>query len=146
MEVITVLFPYILRGLRVTLSVTAVALISGLFFGLVIAILRVYGGEWISKILAAYVAAIRALPHILLIAHHLFYDRAHRRSFSVLGRFALHRDHQQRLSGRNCAGCNPIRTRRTNDGSPFYRHEPTESDLACGPSPGVPACHPTVVQ
>jgi polar amino acid transport system permease protein len=67
MEVITVLIPYILRGLRVTLSVTAVALISGLFFGIVIAILRVYGSEWISKILAAYVATIRALPHILLI-------------------------------------------------------------------------------
>jgi len=67
MEVITVLVPYILRGLRVTLSVTAVALFSGLIFGIVIAILRVYGSAWISRILAAYVATIRALPHILLI-------------------------------------------------------------------------------
>ena len=67
MEVITVLVPYILRGLGVTLSVTGVALFSGLLFGTVMAILRVYGTEWISKFLAGYIATLRALPHILLI-------------------------------------------------------------------------------
>jgi polar amino acid transport system permease protein len=66
-EIITVLIPYILRGLEVTLSVTAVALFSGLTIGALLAILRVYGGKVLSRILAAYVAAIRSLPHVLLL-------------------------------------------------------------------------------
>jgi polar amino acid transport system permease protein len=67
MEVLTVLVPYILRGLRITLSVTGVALASGLLFGTVLAILRVYGGKGLSKGIAVYVTVIRALPHILLL-------------------------------------------------------------------------------
>jgi polar amino acid transport system permease protein len=67
MEVLTVLVPYILRGLRITLGVTGVALASGLLFGSILAILRVYGGEWISRVIAVYVTVIRALPHILLL-------------------------------------------------------------------------------
>jgi polar amino acid transport system permease protein len=67
MEVLTVLVPYILRGLRVTLSVTGVALFSGLLFGTLLAILRVYGGNLLSKVIAGYVTVIRALPHILLL-------------------------------------------------------------------------------
>lgn len=67
MEVITVLVPYILRGLSVTLSVTAVALGTGLLFGIILAILRVYGEPSISKFLAAYITIIRSLPHILLL-------------------------------------------------------------------------------
>ena len=67
MEVITVLIPYVLRGLSVTLEVTAVALGFGLFFGTLQAILRVYGGKVLSSAIALYVSAIRALPHILLL-------------------------------------------------------------------------------
>jgi polar amino acid transport system permease protein len=67
MEVLTVLIPYILRGLSITLEVTAVALGIGLFFGSILAILRVYGGNLISKVLAAFVSLLRALPHILLL-------------------------------------------------------------------------------
>ena len=67
MEVLTILVPYILRGLKVTLSVTAVALFSGLFFGSIMAIVRVYGGEWISRATSIYVTIIRSLPQILLI-------------------------------------------------------------------------------
>ena len=67
MEVITVLIPYILRGLRVTLSVTGVALGTGLLFGAILAILRVYGTSFISTIIAGYVTVIRSLPHILLL-------------------------------------------------------------------------------
>lgn len=67
MEVITVLIPYILRGLSVTLSVTAVALGAGLIFGTMLAILRVYGTPWISTFLAGYINIIRSLPHILLL-------------------------------------------------------------------------------
>ena len=67
MEVITVLIPYILRGLNVTLEVTAVALGFGLFFGTLLAIMRVYGGKALSNAIMLYVSAIRALPHILLL-------------------------------------------------------------------------------
>ena len=67
MEVITVLIPYILRGLDVTLKVTAVALGFGLFFGTLLAIMRIYGGKTLSNAIMLYVSAIRALPHILLL-------------------------------------------------------------------------------
>ena len=67
MEVLTVLVPYILRGLRVTLSVTAYALGFGLVFGTFLALLRVYGGKFISKFVALYVAFIRSMPHVLLL-------------------------------------------------------------------------------
>ena len=67
MEVITVLIPYVLRGLDVTLKVTAVALGFGLFFGTLLAIMRVYGGKVLSNAIMLYVSAIRALPHILLL-------------------------------------------------------------------------------
>jgi polar amino acid transport system permease protein len=67
MEVITVLIPYILRGLQVTLSVTGVALGTGLLVGTILAILRVYGTPIISTIIAGYVTVIRSLPHILLL-------------------------------------------------------------------------------
>ena len=67
MEVITVLVPYILRGLSVTLSVTAVALGTGLLFGTILAIARVYGTKWVSTFLSGYITVIRSLPHILLL-------------------------------------------------------------------------------
>jgi polar amino acid transport system permease protein len=67
MEVLSVLVPYILRGLSVTLEVTAVALSLGLLFGSILAILRVYGGGLLSKILTQFVTVLRALPHILLL-------------------------------------------------------------------------------
>ena len=67
MEVITVLIPYVLRGLDVTLKVTAVALGFGLFFGTLLAIMRVYGGKALSSTIMLYISAIRALPHILLL-------------------------------------------------------------------------------
>jgi polar amino acid transport system permease protein len=66
-EILTVLVPYILRGLEITLEVTAIALSAGLLFGSMVAILRVYGGNTISKVLAGYVTVIRALPHVLLL-------------------------------------------------------------------------------
>jgi polar amino acid transport system permease protein len=67
MAELAVLIPYILRGLSITLEVTAVALGIGLFFGAILAILRVYGGNLTSKVLSAFVSLLRALPHILLL-------------------------------------------------------------------------------
>jgi polar amino acid transport system permease protein len=67
MEVFTELIPYILQGLNVTLEVSAIALSFGLFFGVILAILRVYGGSLLSRIVGYYVTILRALPHILLL-------------------------------------------------------------------------------
>ena len=67
MEVLTVLVPYILRGLKITLGVTGVALSAGLLFGALIAVLRVYAGKLVGRVLAGYVTVIRALPHVLLL-------------------------------------------------------------------------------
>jgi len=67
MELFTELIPYVLRGLNVTLEVTAVALGVGLIFGALLAIGRVYGGKVLSRALGIYVSVIRALPHILLL-------------------------------------------------------------------------------
>jgi polar amino acid transport system permease protein len=59
--------PYILRGLSVTLEVTVVALGFGLLFGAALALLRVYGGGALSRVVGYYVTILRALPHILLL-------------------------------------------------------------------------------
>ncbi len=67
MEIFTTLIPYILRGLNITLGVTAIALGFGLFFGTLLAILRVYGNPVFAKFIAVYVSVIRSLPHILLL-------------------------------------------------------------------------------
>jgi polar amino acid transport system permease protein len=67
MEVLIVLVPYILRGLSITLEVTAIALGLGLFFGTILAILRVYGGNLLSRILTLLITLLRSLPHILLL-------------------------------------------------------------------------------
>lgn len=64
---LTVLVPYILRGLSVTLEVTVVALGCGLLFGAILALLRVYGGSALSRVVGYYVTILRALPHILLL-------------------------------------------------------------------------------
>lgn len=67
MEIFTTLIPYILRGLNITLSVTAIALSFGLVFGTLLAIIRVYGNQALARLIAMYVSVIRSLPHILLL-------------------------------------------------------------------------------
>jgi polar amino acid transport system permease protein len=58
---------YLGGGLSVTLEVTILALSLGFSVGLVLALLRVYGGLIPASIIAAYTLIIRALPHILLL-------------------------------------------------------------------------------
>jgi len=66
-EIFTGLIPYILTGLQVTLEVTIIALATGFVIGLTLALLRVYGGNIIIRIISVYTVIIRALPHILLL-------------------------------------------------------------------------------
>jgi polar amino acid transport system permease protein len=66
-EIFTGLIPYLLRGLRVTLAVTFIALSIGFILGLVLAVLRVYGGKFTARVITGYTLVIRALPHILML-------------------------------------------------------------------------------
>lgn len=58
---------YILPGLWVTLSVTLIALGTGLLLGTTMAVLRVYGGPISSLLATAYSTVIRALPVVVII-------------------------------------------------------------------------------
>ena len=66
-ETLSLLFKYILPGLGVTVSVTAIALGVGLALGTVMAVLRVYGGPVTSFIAGAYSIVVRAVPVVVVI-------------------------------------------------------------------------------
>lgn len=59
--------PYILQGLEVTLKVTILALIIGAALGLILALMRVYGGGFCSRISVFYSRIIRSLPLIVIL-------------------------------------------------------------------------------
>jgi polar amino acid transport system permease protein len=61
------LFRYLLAGTGVTLGVTVIALSLGFLLGVLLAILRVYGGKMLSTLAALYSTAIRAIPVVVLI-------------------------------------------------------------------------------
>lgn len=60
-------FAYILGGTFITLAVTAIALPMGLLFGILFALVRVYGGKKLSALAAIYSTVMRAIPPIVLL-------------------------------------------------------------------------------
>jgi polar amino acid transport system permease protein len=60
-------FIYIAQGLLVALQVIAIALPLGFALGILLAILRVYGGRLISPVVAVYSAVMRGVPPIVLL-------------------------------------------------------------------------------
>ncbi len=60
-------FTFIVQGLWVTISVTAVALTVGLAFGVTMAIARVYGHPAFQMAVSAYSVVVRAVPVIVII-------------------------------------------------------------------------------
>ena len=64
--------PFLLRGVSVTLQITFLALLIGSFFGLVLAVMRVYGGGISRRLATAYSRVIRSLP-LLVILFMLYY-------------------------------------------------------------------------
>jgi polar amino acid transport system permease protein len=68
--------PYVLGGIGVTLSVVGGALAMGLAFGLLLAVVQVYGRPWLRRLAGVYVWFFRGIP--LLVLLFLFY-------FGVLG-------------------------------------------------------------
>jgi len=64
---ILTMFRFLLPGLWVTLSVTAIALVLGFGLGTVMAVARVYGGPLSSRLAAAYSIIVRAVPVVVII-------------------------------------------------------------------------------
>lgn len=60
-------FQYLIPGLGITLSVTLIALTIGLVIGTVMAVLRVYGGRFLSPVAALYSIVVRAVPVVVII-------------------------------------------------------------------------------
>ncbi|ABU58267.1 amino acid ABC transporter permease [Roseiflexus castenholzii] len=60
-------FNFIVQGLWVTISVTAVALTVGVVVGIVMAVARVYGHPALQIVVSAYSVAVRAVPVIVII-------------------------------------------------------------------------------
>ena len=58
---------FILPGLGITISVTAIALGLGLLLGIIMAVCRVYGGPLFSPLAAAYSILVRSLPVVVII-------------------------------------------------------------------------------
>lgn len=63
--------PYVLQGIGVTLTVVGGALAMGLAFGLLLAVIQVYGRPWLRRLAAVYVWFFRGIP--LLVLLFLFY-------------------------------------------------------------------------
>ncbi|MDI3534698.1 MAG: polar amino acid transport system permease protein [Thermosediminibacterales bacterium] len=64
--------PYLLKGVGMTLKITFLALIFGAFFGLLLALARVYGGSISRRFAIVYSRIIRSLP-LLVILFMLYY-------------------------------------------------------------------------
>ena len=58
---------YLLPGLGITVSVTAIALAIGCVFGASMAVMRVYGGPVTRSIALGYSILVRAVPVIVII-------------------------------------------------------------------------------
>ena len=59
--------PYILGGIGYTLGVTVIALAVGLVIGVLLALLRVYGGRAAQNFAAVYVVLLRGFPSIIVL-------------------------------------------------------------------------------
>lgn len=66
-RVITYLIPYLLGGIKITLSVAFLALLIGAVGGMILAFLRVYGGRFLQLFMIAFGAVFRAIPQTILL-------------------------------------------------------------------------------
>lgn len=60
-------FSYIVQGTAITVAVTLIALPFGLILGLLMALVRTYGGKVLNRIAAAYSLLLRGVPPIVLL-------------------------------------------------------------------------------
>lgn len=67
-DVIRRALPYLfLEGMRFTLTLTTLSALGGLFFGTLIAMMRLSGHRWLALIAGLYVDFMRSLPLVLVI-------------------------------------------------------------------------------
>ncbi len=66
-RIITYLIPYLLGGIKVTLSVSFFALLFGAVGGMILAFFRVYGGRVAKVVMVAFSAVFRAIPQTILL-------------------------------------------------------------------------------
>jgi glutamate/aspartate transport system permease protein len=67
-EVIQRSLPYLFReGMTFTLTLTAIAMTGGIFFGTLLAMMRLGGGKWASALAGGYVNLMRSIPLLLVI-------------------------------------------------------------------------------
>jgi len=59
--------PYMIRGIFYTLGITAIALAVGLVIGMLLALLRVYGGKAAQTFSATYVVVLRGFPSLVVL-------------------------------------------------------------------------------
>ncbi len=62
MQVVIDNFPLMLRGLRVTLALAAVVIVSGTLLGLLAGVALLYGPRWLRALLRLYVDVLRGTP------------------------------------------------------------------------------------
>jgi polar amino acid transport system permease protein len=60
-------FLYILQGTAVTIGVTLIALPMGMLLGLSFALLHIYGGTLVSRLMMLYSTVLRGVPPIVLL-------------------------------------------------------------------------------
>jgi polar amino acid transport system permease protein len=61
------IFTYILAGTAVTIAVTLVALPMGMLVGLILALLHIYGGRLMTRLMTIYSTIMRGIPPIVLL-------------------------------------------------------------------------------
>ncbi len=58
---------YLVPGIGITVSVTLIALTIGFAIGTVMAVLRIYGGRFLSPVAAVYSIVVRSVPVVVII-------------------------------------------------------------------------------
>ncbi|WP_028312344.1 amino acid ABC transporter permease [Derxia gummosa] len=58
---------YLLKGLAFSLQLTVVAMLGGIFFGTLLALMRLSGRKWLEWPATFYVNAMRAIPLVMVI-------------------------------------------------------------------------------
>lgn len=59
--------PFLWRGMKVTLEITSTAVLAGIGWGTVLAVLRLSGSRPLAWLAAAYVNAFRAIPLVMVL-------------------------------------------------------------------------------
>lgn len=60
-------WPFLWQGMQTTLMLTAVAMVLGILFGTCIALARLFGPHWLSRLCRVYVDTFRSIPLLLTI-------------------------------------------------------------------------------